>query len=1069
MHKLTVRSFSLSILSIIRYLNTVTPPCCASILLILLGCSLCVHGEPVAEASPPKVGKSEQGGKPKEESVDFTKGFELLIALGLPSLEHAEWTKGASGAPGGFQQHYELQALLRSMKGNGWKIASSDGKPMVLAMGGVKTAPWDKNAEAETTRSKSLLGTLFGAKSKNPKKPDLAADVAAMLKGFEKLGKSDQFRESLRYTSYDKFGAVLIFAAQLHQTGHDDLANQVASKLFELVADREKVLDAAVSSIAERDFEKATSEFFESGDWNGYHERLAALVEKFPRGWSGRLGVAMLLDRLGKRAKGETVSVPSTIDGIPVRPEALAALKQLVEQRSKKPTGDEEVELPPGVSWDDIPAEHRAEVIRMLRQQLGQSGSEFVVKPLWLLGSGAPPEGAPESGKPEKKQKASKSPIERIYDLGIEAIPALAAAVENPTLTYQRNSEGSGGYLSYGGSSSIVDQAERIYRTMDRPMSLGEIATRLLSATLPKAEDDYEAPDPTALRDAALEFYRTHRNENRIQWALVFLAEGDDSQRRQAAGILVSSKNPAAWDGFEKFVLENDSLAEQIDLVEQYLRGRKGAAAPFFKKFSVRMRDEYGDVKPADPRESAIMIDDMGTWRVAQAGGVEKILKRLAVFVGTEDPVKQARKIAAAKDDEDFDSGLDGLVSMLREDSREKCVSVMLEGAAATDVPRRRAKFLLGLANMLVGRSRSGVDGKNSKTPEIPEAQRKHWEMFLADERPHGLEELASEKIDTVAKLAALDYETLFVPDCYATVRNITFLTGKSAIPLLLERARARMKGAEPPPLPDAKNVSEEELKKIVERASKLKPAELGKYLDSLGAEEILAWAKWLGEARESNEGLPKFLLKARSVLAKFIDDETSVMAELTKGSEKFLEASPLKIGMDFADAKALRSACMDMLAKADEFSPVFIYVSANNLGAGLDAICLFPKAAQEKNERHLSVVRNFLRSFSQAFDEEEDDRAILFVEMRSNGGRVKAAFRMDAKGKISEIGKDDEEESAGKDGEPASKENPKDPFEKISKILSDPDTSYFQINISLSTRKDIETLGKMFEEEEEE
>jgi hypothetical protein len=292
--------------------------------------------------------------------------------------------------------------------------------------------------------------------------------------------------------------------------------------------------------------------------------------------------------------------------------------------------------------------------------------------------------------------------------------------------------------------------------------------------------------------------------------------------------------------------------------------------------------------------------------------------------------------------------------------------------------------------------------------------------------------------------------------------------------PLVLERARARLSGADPPPLPDAGNVSEEQLKKIVEHASELKPEEIVKYLGSLGADEILAWTEWLEEVRDGDEGVPEFLRKACGVLVAFTDGETSSMPELTKGSRKFLEASPFGIGMDFADAKRLRQACMDMLAKAEKFSPVSIYVSRDKFGVGVEAICLLPKTVPDKDEkdgREAQIAERYCGSFAKFFDDEEDgSRAVLSLGFGSNTERVHAGFRVDAKGKVSGIKKEGEED--GDDEEPASKEDPKDPkdpFDKISKILSDPGTTYFRIEISLLSRKDHEAFRKMLEEEEEE
>ena len=132
-------------------------------------------------------------------------------------------------------------------------------------------------------------------------------------------------------------GSFLLFATQLHQTGHAESANQLALAVFEHFPSREAAVDAAIDEIASHLYQKAALEFFRSGDWAAYHQALASLTKRFPRGWTGRDAVAMFLPQLEKQAAGAKAPPPSLPD-VPIDPQAVAIIRELTEKPPAPPT-----------------------------------------------------------------------------------------------------------------------------------------------------------------------------------------------------------------------------------------------------------------------------------------------------------------------------------------------------------------------------------------------------------------------------------------------------------------------------------------------------------------------------------------------------------------------------------------------------------------------------------------------------------------------------------------------------------------------------------------------------------
>ena len=137
---------------------------------------------------------------------DFSEGFRQLAELGLPDLdEKTTWAK----LPGNPMDDRELRDVFRSMTGNGWVLETGE----ALAAGAVKPA---------------------GDAPRRPREADLADDVAALVEAIPKQRARADDEYSLRWMrdGGPYYGTLLIFAAQIHQTGRTAEADRLAAAIF---------------------------------------------------------------------------------------------------------------------------------------------------------------------------------------------------------------------------------------------------------------------------------------------------------------------------------------------------------------------------------------------------------------------------------------------------------------------------------------------------------------------------------------------------------------------------------------------------------------------------------------------------------------------------------------------------------------------------------------------------------------------------------------------------------------------------------------------------------------------
>lgn len=774
---------------------------------ILLG----LHGAGLAQDAPDA----------KAKTPDFSEGFKRLVALGLPPLDDkAVWVTDKSG-----RMSYQFQRSLKGFKGNAW--LTGEGK------------------DARTVAFGALDASTGPPRTSS--KPDLEKDVTTLTDALRKADPQGTDSDGIlgsRYSSGNMASEILVFATQLYQTGHADAANRLVIALFDAMPSREDVIDQVVGKIASSAYDTVAERFFEDGDWAAYHRDAAALVTKFPRGWSAREAVSVLMPQLERRASGGEIPAIS-LQGATLSPQAAAIAAELVAKPAPAkagPNGIDPAEL------RNLPPEHRAMVMRQLY------GRESPMPDEWLI-------------TPPPATKGNPQPVAKLAALGVEALPVLAALVGDPVLTHRRFAESSGNYDSYVfRNSNSEDPVTLAYRNLNRPASRGEIAAMMLRSALPDSDDSLDEADDETLKTAALEFWQAHHNRSREDMAVVFLREGSSRQASSAATVLASAKDEKYHKIFEDHILALDPAYPAYQDVSVYLKSRGKPAKPFFDAYAKLIR-----AQAPDPNADDSGSFDQNTYMLRDAGGVEKIIKSLSPLVEDKTPRTIAIEIAKGKPAEAA-AAIEALAPLLEDLKPLKQLHALLGGASAATDTGVRARFLQACLDI----EWYDEDEEEEKPAVASDEQPKPgpvrtigpveagvWRKLIADTAKLPKEHPASNSrqqspvdpllaTETIGDLACYVLEASMETDhgIYGIVRAAELL-GKKPAALVREFATARLDGKAPPALPDADKVGEDRLKEIVAAAGALKPTEISAHIKTLTPDEQAKWQEWVTDPED--------------------------------------------------------------------------------------------------------------------------------------------------------------------------------------------------------------------------
>lgn len=855
--------------------------------------------------------------------TDFTEGFEKLAALGLPPINStAIWIRIPSR-----DSDHELGSVLAKLKGNGWIIPGTGDLPSA-------TVPLGATESTRASRPKA-----------DPTAIDLAADVGTLIGNLRRIsGEADpDYSARWVHNGWSEYGTLLIFATQLHQSGHPLLANQLATTIFQLAPDRATIVDAAVNAIADPLYDDATTSVFETSDWVEYQRSMEDLVTRFPRGWESRPVVEnLILPQLRKQAAGEKPAVP-TLPDIILNPAALDAIARLTVSD----------------------AEYR------------------VFYTPWLLAS----------------EWETSSPLQELAALGLDAIPALAALLEDPyLLAYPADElETSDSYFS--GDVSAEDRILLLYQDFYRPVTRGEVARAALEATLPSNEEEEDTfsspaiPDMAALRDRALDFWKENQNASREELALAFLDSTSNQQKNLSAGILAASTDPAHHEKLETAILNSESLLSQIDTVTTYVRIRKTAAKPFVDAFAEKLRIEF----------EATDRNDL-PWQVREAGNIDVLLKPIIALATGASPRAMARDIGRG-DPEGAQQAIRELMPLLAELEPKLHLHALLEGAFAAKNAGVREEFLLATFHISWD-SEEEIEEDENQDSSIPpdriisDPEANVWKKLILDERPCASENLGPYGVKTLRQLAALALESATVPGFHQSARESSKITGILPAEFALTRAEARLSGQPIPSLPDPSKVSLERLAEIIAEVAKLPAPDIQAHIKKLGHDEQAAWVEWIADPSEP-PAPPELRAHALTVLA--------VSAENHEWSVK--EESGGGIGPGFRLTKESLAEKIEALAKdAPALSRTIIFLAPSTTLPGLESTHIrshLPDPDADENSPAalpVSVYRPSIPYFKEA---PESALAIVFVRIALEGEDQAAVWLHQEDGKIQPLDQD--------------------------------------------------------------
>ncbi|MCX6878868.1 MAG: hypothetical protein NTW21_34415 [Verrucomicrobia bacterium] len=945
---------------------------------------------------------------------DFSAGFKQLVALGLPPLDaQATW----SVLPAAANTSYELRELDKAVKGNAWLLPSAAEKIRAIYLGGSEVI------ELEPAKKR---GT---AAAKPRPEPDLTKDVGVIVAGLRKIAAKRDADDPYSYSSGTRFGTFLLFAAQLYQTGHPELANQLAHAVFEVFPTREAAVDSAVDQLAEPLYQQATRAFFTSGGWAAYHQALAALSQRFPRGWSSREAVAIFLPQLAQQAAGAKAPAP-TLPDLPIDPRALDIIRQLTDQPPADPKQPEA---------SDNKTRNLSPAMRYRMQMAGVSVGDAYnnLSSLWIL------EDPALSGK-------QSAPLARLAALKMAAIPALAALTSDPFLTHLPNSRSySGSYFPPGESGD--ERALRIHAALNRPATRGEIARQFLVATLPDPQNDLNEADPEALRDLALEFWKEHHDASREELAAVFLRDGNSGQASQAATLLAASTDPKAHLAFEAHVLAADPAIAKFQDVRTYLRARKATARPFFEAYAKLVRSQTQDV--GDDIDPSMNQYD---WAIKEAGGPLKILKQLEALVGGQTPRALAVQIAKGKP-ADAAAAIKSLTSLLADATSTKHLHALLEGANAATDATVRARFLAATFQVRWGGHQADDEQAEDAPPEVravSEPEAKVWRKLIADTRelPGEFSRYVEGGKITVAELAAIAFENSVSGrgDYEAYAASIILHQPVSAI--LIEQATARLAGKPVPPLPDASKVPKDRLAEIVATAGKKPAVEIHPYLSSLTPDERAAWLEWFNEPDDL--AIPASVKELQCTIIARDSDKRQGTSD-TKG------AGNLDVGFKITP-DSLTKHIEALAPEIDKHSRTNIDIAPAPFGPGL---AIFANVAPLPAQKARRVPGPDFEQAAEVLTANETAAAVAIVSLQAReynnsqfGSSDCEAIWLIQDGKATL-------QSAAPD-EDAQEDNPREPFAAtLRKLLESEEPQRFGLNILLLNRADAEKFKALSEE----
>ncbi len=867
----------------------------------------------------------------EKPTPDFSEGLDLLAKLALPNMQGASWIKHTPKSQEPYTTNYSFREIDINLSGTIWKLA--DEKTTYLDFGSATTFQ-DNNTQNSDEKSSDESPSIFGKMLRNyekenpePDKPEKKLEPPASLaeKDAQKIATSltkesvtEEIEQAMEYGSSDLPARILIFAAQLKASGDTKSANLVANAIFAAVSDDSALIDKAISTLADVEYQAAASSFFASLDWKSYETKIKQLLTKYPRGWNNAPALKLLVARLEQRSsKPPEPSLPN----ITIKPEAIALLDQLLQDGKIDTTSsDEKIAEKYGYDLKRYTPQQRASIIAMIRREYSVTYGDQTP---WLL--------------TVVEREEMPSPLDQLKAMRMDGLIALASVAKDDTLTSIPYSNNSGySYYSYGGSSrSLAEEILTRYNSLSRPASRGEIAVSLLASVIPNpSEDSYsssEISDPDATQAAAIEFWKNNQSKTNIELATIYIQQGSSTQQRYALEYLTSSKDPKAIAAYENAILTSDSPVTHIASVNQYLTKRKAAAKSF--------ADAYIKILKENPPSENELNRTQASWEIREAGGLDQYLKKLSVHVGD---ISLSKLITAAlnkphtPDPEDPSkvSPILALAPTIQSLPLAECMTE-LGKAASKATPEQWLDINLILFQRIYYENRNLDEDADFSTaipsPEILEI----WKPLMAIKvplpetsrvykfiRPYGA--------TTLGDAAAFTLELSNNPTLTNSLNNFAQLEGDGTAVLnfIKQRIVAYLTKATPEPWPSEIEIPEAKYEEIRKKLAELPTNEIIPYAKSLPLADRRALMEIVQGYDDEETPAPPSLIDLKNTI-------TSLTPVFHVGHDEKIPASlDIKLNQKIT-SDSISQIAKKLLEKPEEYSTttVTFYPAACSLG----------------------------------------------------------------------------------------------------------------------------------------
>ena len=742
--------------------------------------------------------------KARAQSPDYSKGFEMLVRLGLPDTKGWKYVKSGGGA-------YRLGSLNRVIEGwnptgdswvepekdaDGIRRSTADG---LTLSANLKVETQDEYAEASRKLSSRGVRQDYsygegGAEIEG----DEAADAAALIEGITKALGDERKRRSLLGDA-ELLSGLFFRAAHWHRRGLTEPAARLVGVLMENLPRKSALLEVSIGRIANERQTVALMRFDGTGDWKLLESDLETVLKDFPRFWPERPLAERLHGSVKTRVSGALPPVAS--DGeFPLTPEQVEWWGRLTDSRTTSGGRGISDAGRAGQVWASLKLPYTDEMMA-------------------------------EQGWDVKLLKEGVFEVNNGWDW----IAVMAAGLGDETMTSggvemseNFSSRSFGGDLESEPEELSEEDLEDRWRNLNRPKSRDELARAFLKNVVPENEEwDYdwwETAESEEVREVAKAWREKITGKSGPELIKLYLEEGSDTQKQMAATLMAKTGTEEELAKLEEMILlaPQEGLAIALEIVKR----KKEGAATFLAAFKTGLKADLEKQNEGrgndDPKERERQFEEY-------FGHQLKAMD--AIVSGKGFPEMLAEFVEGKTDAEAFSSEMQTLEkdAWTREHAEAAFNAILQSGKSTSarraillNTARSIAWYIVNPDDARQGTPDGGADEESSKDSEVPEwvlnSYRKLVEQGEAVSVQGGmvgdtsLTRLALYNADLIVNMAAAQKATVALQG----------LPEEDMWAYFEARGRARLFGEPLPEIPSVESVTEERRKEIEAGLSKI-------------------------------------------------------------------------------------------------------------------------------------------------------------------------------------------------------------------------------------------------------